>query len=113
MRVSFQDDSDFMNYVYQIRIRSILDIPVDFRPQDQLLLLSTCSYEYDGYRLVVAARKVREEESESVDVSKATYSAKTVFPENYRKDRGLADPGWPETYEEALQQGLLSWAVTE
>ena len=113
MRVSFQDDSDFMNYVYQIRIRSILDIPVDFRPQDQLLLLSTCSYEYDGYRLVVAARKVRDEESESVDVSKATYSAKTVFPENYRKDRGLADPGWPETYEEALQQGLLSWAVTE
>ncbi len=113
MRVSFQDDSDFMNYVYQIRIRSLLDIPVDFGPQDQLLLLSTCSYEYDGYRLVVAARKVREGESDAVDTSKASYNTKTVFPENYRKDRGLADPGWPETYEEALQQGLLSWAVTE
>ncbi len=111
MRVNFQDDSDFMNYVYQIRIRSLFDIPVDFGPEDQLLLLSTCSYEYDDYRLVVAARKVREGESDTVDTSKAAYSSKTVFPENYRKDRGLSLPDWPDTYEEAKEQGLLSWAV--
>ncbi len=113
MRVEFQDDTDFMNYVYQIRIRSLLETDVDFGPSDQLLLLSTCSYEYDGYRLVVAARKVREGEDPSVDVSKASYSSRTVFPENYRKDHGLADPGWPETYQEALEKGLLSWAVVE
>ena len=59
----------------------------------------------------MAARKVREGESDKVETSKAAYSSKTVFPENYRKDRGLSLPDWPETYEEAKEQGLLSWAV--
>lgn len=113
MRVSFADDSDFMNYVYQIRIRSMIETGVDFMPSDQLLLLSTCSYEYSDYRLVVAARKVRDGEDASVDVSGASYAENAVYPENYRKDHGLSVPDWPATYEEALEQGKISWAVTE
>jgi sortase B len=59
-RSTFTGSSDFLNFLYQIKIRSVLNIDdVDLNENDQLLMLSTCSYEADNYRTVVVARKVR------------------------------------------------------
>lgn len=53
-------DADFNAYIESVRARSIFDIPVDVRPTDALLTLSTC---LDDDRLVVLARKLRAGES--------------------------------------------------
>lgn len=74
IRPTFVDDDDLTNYLYNIKSRSIINIPVDVTSSDSLLTLSTCSYEFDGCRMVVIARKVRAGETDFVDVDNAKKS---------------------------------------
>ncbi len=62
----------FEEFISGVRARSIFNIPVDVKPTDNILTLSTCYYEYDDQRLVVMARRVRSGESMVVDVNSAT-----------------------------------------
>ena len=89
---NFQNDKDFMNYVYNVRVRSLINCPVDINENDELLTLSTCSYEYTNFRTVVVARKVRLGEDEKVDVSKASINDNAVWPEVYYSSRGGTRP---------------------
>ena len=43
---NFQNDKDFMDYVYNVRVRSLINCPVETNEDDTLLTLSTSSYEY-------------------------------------------------------------------
>lgn len=83
LRSSFYNDEDFMDFVKEIRERSLINIPVDVNSEDRLLTLSTCSYEFKDFRTVVVARKVREDEDEWVDVDKAVVNPNPVLPECY------------------------------
>ena len=47
---------------------------------DQILTLSTCSYEQENYRTVVYARRVRERESSTVDIAQAEANPDPVMP---------------------------------
>ena len=105
----FGSDSSYLNFVYQVRQRSIIDTGVDFNENDTILTLSTCSYEFDGFRTVVVARLVRDGEDASVDTSKATYNSKVVYPDCWYDRYGGSVPKWPDTFEEALDQGLIDW----
>lgn len=106
----FEDASDFLNFVYQIRIRSELNIDsVDITDTDQLLVLSTCSYEVDNYRTVVVARKVRDNEDPTVDTEAVTVNKTPLYPESYYYRYGGQAPNLPETFEEALDSGLINW----
>lgn len=111
LKASFRDDSDYLNFVYQMRIRSLYETGVDFRADDSIVLLSTCSYEFDDFRQVVVARKVRSDESVSVDVKKASVTGKTVYPDCWYRKNGGTKPVWPDTYEEAVKQKLISWGT--
>ncbi len=66
----YSSDAQFMNFIYNIKERSYLDIPVPINENDRILTLSTCSYETDNMRTVVVARMVREGEDVSKYVSK-------------------------------------------
>ena len=79
----FDSDAQFMNYVYNMKVRSLIDVPVPINEDDQIITLSTCSYEYDEFRTVVCARKIRNNE----DVSKYIKDAKPA-----------EDPVWPDVY---------------
>lgn len=105
----FNSDSSYLNFVYQVRQRSILNTGVDFNENDTILTLSTCSYEFDGFRTVVVARQVREGEDPTVDTSKASYNQKVVYPQCWYERYGGSVPKWPETFEEALEQGVIDW----
>ena len=59
---TFSSDASFESYVRQLQLRSMYAIPVDVEPGDALLTLSTC---LDEDRLVIVARRVRENESRS------------------------------------------------
>lgn len=109
LRPSFSNESDFLNFVYQIRNRSYINTPVDIRPDDQILTLSTCTYELNDYRGVVVARKVRPGEDAAVDVNAAQQNSQIVFPADWYKRYGGSMPDLPKTFEEAVTQGLVGW----
>ena len=106
---SFGSDSDYLDFAYQVYQRSIINTGVDFNENDTMLMLSTCSYEFDGFRTVVAARQVREGEDPAVDTGKASYNAQVVYPECWYDRYGGSMPSWPDTFEEALAQDKIDW----
>jgi sortase B len=99
-----------LNFVYQIKIRSVLNIDsVDITDDDQLLMLSTCSYEADNYRTVIVARKVREGEDPGVDVDSVTKNKHPLYPESYYYRYGGEAPKLPATFEEAAADQKIDW----
>ena len=109
LRTAFANESDFLNFVYQIQIRSLFDTGVDISPDDQIVLLSTCSYEMPDFRTVIVARKVREGEEPTVDVNKATWNPTVLYPDGWYSAKGGTKPQHPDTFEEALAQGKIDW----
>ena len=88
----FQNDKDFMNYVYNVRVRSLINCPVATNEDDELITLSTCSYEFTNFRTVVVARRVRLGEEAKVDVDKADINENAVWPQVYYNSRGGERP---------------------
>lgn len=105
---NFQNDKDFMNYVYNVRVRSMFNCPVDVNEDDELLTLSTCSYEFTNFRTVVVARKVRVGESKKVDVSKATLNKNAVWPQVYYSAYGGTRPTVTD-FCTAYEKKEISW----
>ena len=70
-KINFETEEEFYEFIDDIKIRSFFDAPVDVAVEDNLLTLSTCTYEFTGARFVLVAREIRDGESEEVDVSKA------------------------------------------
>jgi sortase B len=109
-RAEFKDTSDFLNFVYQLRIRSIYHMDtVDVNENDQLLTLSTCSYEVKNYRTVIIARRVREGEEATVAVDRVTVNLQPLYPESWYYRYGGKAPTFTETFEEALDKGEIKW----
>lgn len=108
LRAQFANKSDFLNFVYDIKMRSIIDTPVDVNEDDRLITLSTCSYEFDDFRTVVVARKVREAESAEVEVAKAKLAENPLMPDCwYRKNGGT--PPKTTSFEQAYSEGSIDW----
>lgn len=108
MQGEFNSDAEFMNFVYNMRIRSMFDIPVMVNEDDQILTLSTCTYDFTQWRLVVVARKMRAGEDENVDVQLATRNSSPLFPDVYYSRYGGTRPD-PLTFKTANARGLVSW----
>jgi sortase B len=108
LRGNFTDDSDFLNFVYQLRVRSLIDTPVDINEDDQLITLSTCSYEMTDFRTAVIARKVRPGESLYVDTAAARLNPNPKMPDGWYTKFGGSPPE-VTSFEEALAAGKISW----
>ncbi len=79
-------------YLDEVMMRSIYDTGVDVTTDDQLLVLSTCVYEFDDARFVVVARKVREGEDSAVDSSKIVVNEDAVYPQQWYEAMGGTQP---------------------
>lgn len=108
MQGTFESDAEFMNFVYNIRERSLFDIPVTVNENDQLITLSTCSYEYTDFRTVVVARKVRDGESASVDTDLASINKDALWPDVYYQNHGGEKPK-VTTFQTAYKAGEIDW----
>ncbi len=107
---TFSDGLDFMNFVYQLRIRSKYNFDdVDINEKDQIITLSTCSYELNDYRTLVIARKIREDEDPTVDPDSIRNNPKVLYPETFHSHYGVEVPELAETFEEALESDLINW----
>lgn len=97
-----------MQFYYELMQRSMVNTGVDLNEDDRIILLSTCSYEYEGFRTVVVARKVREGENAIVDTAKITENENARFPDVWYAS-GKAPDYWPEKFEDALAAGKIDW----
>lgn len=105
----FDTDEEKLQYLYDVMSRSMIDTGVYVNETDELLMLSTCSYEYEGFRTVVVARKVRDDESAEVDTSNAYLRDDVVYPDVWYENSSDVDPNYPDTFEEAYEQNLTDW----
>ncbi len=84
-------------FLSELSQRSIYDTGVDVLPDDKILTLSTCSYEFENARFVVVARLVRFGESPEVDVSKATVNPSPRYPQAFY-DKKKQDNPYKDAY---------------
>lgn len=107
----FKNDPQFLNYVYNLKIRSLINCPVSVNEDDQLLSLVTCSYEFgwgSNFRTIIVARKCRKGENEEVDVNSASVNKKSVWPQCYYSRFGGKRPT-VSTFRNEYKKGKLSW----
>lgn len=83
IRAEFNDSEDFMSFIKEIQDRSLICTTVDVNENDQIVLLSTCSYEFENFRTVLVARKVRKDENKTVDVNNARINPNPILPQCY------------------------------
>lgn len=94
MKCDFADDGEFAQYVADIRARSVYDTAgiVDVNGSDSIITMSTCSYEYDNFRTVIVARKMRpDENSGSFDFSSLSFSEECIMPPVWGEWQGSLD----------------------
>ena len=108
LRGDFDSDYDFLNFVYQIRERSLIDCPVTVNENDTIVSLSTCTYDFSEFRLVVVARKIRDGEDEKVDVSKAKLNPDTLYPDIWYNTYGGIKPD-VTSFQEAYNNKQIDW----
>lgn len=80
-KTKFASSKSFSDFLGQVRMRSVLNVPVDVKTTDTLLTLSTCSYEFDGFRTVIFARRLRPGEDAAVDTSGVFKNAGALYPD--------------------------------
>lgn len=88
----FSSDDRFMSFIQEIQKRSIFNTNVSVLPDDKILTLSTCSYEFPKARLVVVARLCRENEDKNVDTSEVTINPAPRYPQAWYDAKGRANP---------------------
>lgn len=91
-RESFGNEEDFDYWVKEAFDRSIINTGVDVEYKDDILTLITCSEDFPDARLVVMARKVRENESPTVDTRNTTVNTNPRYPKKWYEHRGLEYP---------------------
>ena len=81
--VNAENEEEFNAFVDEVRRRSLFDTSVDVEYGDELLTLSTCTYEFKEARFVVVARRVRDGEDSKVDVDQAVVNEDAYYPAVY------------------------------
>ncbi len=96
---NFKDEAHFNEYIGQVLDRSTFYTETDVQYGDPILTLSTCILDYQNWdlRWVMYARRVREGEDPSVDVSKAYANPDPLFFDAYYLTYGGGWGGrkWP------------------
>lgn len=88
----FATDEKFIGFVDEVEKRSIFNTGVTIQPDDKLITLVTCSYEFDSARLVVMGRLLRENEEPYVDVSEASINTTPKYPQAWYDAKNMDNP---------------------
>ena len=88
----FVTDEKFSGFVDEVEKRSIFKTDVNVQPDDKLITLVTCSYEFDSARLVVMGRLLRENEDKSVLVDEAILNTSPKYPQAWYDAKNMTNP---------------------
>lgn len=82
----------FEGYIEALNERALYNTGVGLDVNDKIITLSTCSYEYDGARLVVVGRLLRDGESLDPDFSKIVINENPRYPQRWYDTKGISNP---------------------
>ncbi|MBQ1706372.1 MAG: hypothetical protein II033_01260 [Clostridia bacterium] len=82
----------FAGYVDQINQRRLYDTGVDILSSDKVLTLSTSVDDFEGARLVVVARLVREDEGKGIDETLVKKNKSPRYPQVWYDANGKENP---------------------
>lgn len=88
----FVTDEKFTGFIDEVEKRSIFKTDVNVQPDDKIITLVTCSYEFDSARLVVMGRLLRENEDKSVLVDEATLNTSPKYPQAWYDAKNMTNP---------------------
>lgn len=108
LQYSFANNNSFLDFIYNVRERSLINTPVTINENDQIMTMSTCSYEYKDFRTAVYARKVRPGESTDINTNLASVNANALWPDCYYKDHNAIKPNLSD-FNTALRSGKINW----
>ena len=91
-KTNFKNKAEFEEWTTEAFQRSIIDTAVDTMYGDQFLTLVTCSKDFKDARFVIIARKVRANESTSVDTSQAVLNPEPRYPKAWYEKKKLEYP---------------------
>ena len=106
---TFSSDAQYMNYIYNLKERSFFDVPVPINEDDQIITLSTCSYEYTDFRTVAVARKLRPGESAKQYIDATTLNKDALWPEVHYNNNGSLTAPEVTTFKTELSKGNIDW----
>ena len=86
----FSSPYEFEKWRDEALQRSMINTGVEVSPDDEILTLVTCTYEFDDARLAVMARKLRK--NETVDTSDARVNGNPRHPKRWYDERNLDFP---------------------
>ncbi len=58
LKVSFDDDEDYQDYIDYLKDRSLFDSDIEVSTNDRIITLYTCSYEFKGARTLAHAKLI-------------------------------------------------------
>lgn len=88
----FGSEANFTSYIAAVDERKLYTTGVDIQPDDKLLTLSTCTYEFSDARLVIIGRMVRDGEDASVDTTLAVANPNPRYPQAWYDKNGKTNP---------------------
>ncbi|MCR5484073.1 MAG: class B sortase [Clostridiales bacterium] len=89
---ALSSDTAFGEYIGEVNQRRLYTTGVDIKNTDKILTLSTCGYDFDGERIVVIGRLVRDGEDETVDTSRTVVNSNPRYPDEWYKAKGKSNP---------------------
>ncbi len=94
MQTDFTRQRDFIDWIEEAFQRSIIHTPVDILPNDRIITLSTCGYEFKNQRFVVMAREIRvnEFETREVKVDEAKLNPNPRYPKKWYDTKKIKYP---------------------
>lgn len=61
-QLRFKTTAEMNNFLEEVKARSLISNPVEVNASDKLITLSTCGYDFEGERIVLMARELRDDE---------------------------------------------------
>lgn len=86
------DNYTFLEYIQQVDQRKLYTTGVDILSTDKILTLSTCSYDFNGARLVVIARLLRDGESLHVSTANTAVNPNPRYPQAWYDAQNKSNP---------------------
>lgn len=105
---SFASEDDFLKFIDEVKKRSIINTNVEVLGNDEILTLSTCTYEFEEARLVVMARRIREDETNIEDTKGASNNPTPLYPQIWYDKKGGKKPTFSSEPSVSSDEALSS-----
>lgn len=84
----FISDAKFSEFINEVKIRSIFNTDISVQTDDKLITLVTDSNEFEGAKLVVMGRMVRNNEPTDINMDAVTVNTSPKYPDAWYNNKG-------------------------